>query len=880
MHTKIMKQIIKNLVITLLCLFGVVAQVSADLPANFQDEPVLTGLNQPLNLTVLPDGRMLVLLKGGEIRIFDPSAIPASSSNYMTITDIESGQERGLSSMVLDPDFAVNNYFYVYYTNASSSRNRISRFTHTGNSGDINSEYLVWQDNENWSDCCHYGGGLDFGPDGMLYLSTGEEFDGSQAQDLTRAGGKIIRINKDGSIPNDNPFVDGPGGNLDEIWALGLRNPFRAIWDLIDNRFIIGDVGGNVQLTAREEINFGQAGRNYGWPFYEGIANDPAYTDPVYAYEHVPGQIVNGFEFGGSITAGFVYRGNMFPSAYYGKLFLADYVQGWIRYLEFDASGAVISATELSDAVNNVVSMVEGPEGALYYTDIFGQVRRIVYSSGNQPPTITSASATPSAGSAPLNVTLSVVATDLEGDPLTYRWIFGDGVEVDGGASINHVYQEGVYTAYVQVLDGNSVSLSEPIAIQSGNPPVVQILTPAFGDLFQALDIINYSGTATDPDETLSESNYSWTIRFLHNAHTHPVLAQSIGSSGSVQVNDSGHDYFDSTGFELILTVTDSAGLSATDVIEVYPDKVDINLATSPAGIDVFLDGLKQSTPLTYDSMIGFRYTVSAPNSYCDVETNTGYDFSSWSDGGAQIHEITVPSVDINLVANYVEIGSCNNLITSGLVFHLEPSTGLVSSGSAVLGWNDQSGAGNDLVSSGNPQLVVAPDLNNYPVVDFNGVNDKLERVGGLTGLPTGSANRTVYLVAKYRGVGFGGFAYGNTSCNQAFGTIVDNVGNLTAQGWCGANDYPVNTAGMGAGWLIQSIVYEAGVMTHYKDGVLLDTQSHNYNTQLNNLVLGGELADNQFMDMQVATVMVYNRALTAQEQQQMLISLQTKYGL
>ncbi len=877
MYTQIMKQIIKVLSINLLCLFGMVAQVHA-LPPNFQDEPVLTGLNQPLNLAVLPDGRMLVLLKGGEIRIFDPATIPATSSNYLTITDIESGEERGLASIALDPDFAVNNYFYVYYTHGSSSRNRISRFTHNGNSADLASEFMIWQDNENWSDCCHYGGGLDFGPDGKLYLTTGEEFDGNQAQDLTRAGGKIIRINNDGSIPNDNPFVDGPGGNLDEIWAYGLRNPYRAHWDILGNRFYIGEVGGNVQTTAWEDIHIGQAGANYGWPFCEGNCTDPAYSDPVYTYPHEPGEVINGFEWGGAVTAGFVYRGSMFPSEYYGTFFLADYVLGWMRNLKFDGSGQVISATEFSNTVNNVVSLVEGPEGALYYTDIYGQVRRIVYTSGNQPPTITSAITVPASGSAPLNVTLSVIASDLENDPLSYHWIFGDGSEADGGASIAHTYQEGIYTAYVQVSDGSKISLSEPIEIQSGNPPQVQILTPVFGDLFQALDIINYSGSATDPDETLPESSYSWTIRFLHNGHTHPVLNESIGSSGSVQVNDSGHDYFDSTGFELILTVTDSAGLTGTDIVEIYPDKVNLNLSTSPPGLGIFLDGLSQNTPLIYDSMIGFRHTVSAPVSYCDVATNTGYAFSSWSDGGTQTHEITVPSVDMDLVANFVVTGSCVGLVTSGLSLHLEADQGLQLNGNSVIGWTDQSGFGNDLLSFGDPQIVAAADLNNQLVVDFNGVNDKLERTLALTGLPAGNNDRTIIMLAKYRGVGFGGFAYGAASCNQVFGAIVDNVGNLAAQGWCTQNDYASAEIGTGAGWLIQSTVHEAGVMKQYKDGVLLDTQSHSYNTQLTRMVLGGELADNQFMDMQVAAVLVYDRALSASEQQLVQTYLTDKY--
>ena len=209
-----------------------------------------------------------------------------------------------MHSLALDPDFENNGYLYVYYSNASTVRNRISRFTHLGNTADLASETLIWEDSEDWSSIYHFGGGIGFGPDGNLYVTTGEEFEGAQSQDLTRGGGKVIRINPDGTIPGDNPFADGPGGNLDEVWAYGLRNPFRAFWDLPTGRFYIGDVGGNVQSIAREEINLGVAGANYGWPDCEGQCPAiPAVENPIFDYSHLfPNRT------GGSITAGFVYR--------------------------------------------------------------------------------------------------------------------------------------------------------------------------------------------------------------------------------------------------------------------------------------------------------------------------------------------------------------------------------------------------------------------------------------------------------------------------------------------------------------------------------------------------------------------------------------------
>src|SRR5690606_10526717 len=171
------------------------------LPPGFYQETVVSGLFLPVYLTPLPDGRMLVVEKGGRILIFDPSNIPAVPSTYMELPNVATDGELGAASLALHPDFEHNGYFYLYYSHAPSQRNRVSRFTHLGSSADPASEVLIWQDNEPYTTCCHFGGGVAFGADGNLYITTGEEFDGDQSQDLTRAGGKIIRVADDGSIP-------------------------------------------------------------------------------------------------------------------------------------------------------------------------------------------------------------------------------------------------------------------------------------------------------------------------------------------------------------------------------------------------------------------------------------------------------------------------------------------------------------------------------------------------------------------------------------------------------------------------------------------------------------------------------------------------------
>ncbi|MCB0644577.1 MAG: PQQ-dependent sugar dehydrogenase, partial [Phaeodactylibacter sp.] len=386
----------------------------------------------------LPDGRMLLCEKGGAIRIAEGPDYN-SSSLYMTITDIESGQERGLIDIVIDPNFAANNYFYVYYSKNSTNKFRIARFLHQENSGgltstgDLSSEFLVYEDTDTWSSCCHYGGGLDFGPDGTLYCTIGDEFNGNQAQDLTRSGGKVIRVNSDGSIPADNPLVDGPGGNHDAIFAYGLRNPFRSKWDIPGNRYYIAEVGGNVQSTAMEDVHIGVSGADHGWPYCEGSncswpSGEPAnFSAPLYSYPHTAGT-----PNGGSITGGFVYRGNQFPSSFIGAYFFGDYAIEYIRYLTLDGSGNLTGDFDFQPSAGLVVAIDQGPDGALYYCDISGSVRRIVYDNGNQGPTCVTVTSSTSNAQAGVMISFDADVEDAEGEALDYEWQWGDGTTTTG----------------------------------------------------------------------------------------------------------------------------------------------------------------------------------------------------------------------------------------------------------------------------------------------------------------------------------------------------------------------------------------------------------------------------------------------------------------
>ena len=460
-------------------------------------------------------------------------------------------------------------------------------------------------------------------------------------------------------MPTDNPFYDGAGPNWDSIWAYGLRNPYRAYYDVPTGRLLIGDVGGNDNSTSIEELNLGVRGANYGWPNVEGTSSNPAYTNPIYSYPH------NGRD--ASITGGFVYHGTQFPSSYQGSYFFADYTQNWIKRLTFDANGNVNGVFNFEPAngaadgpTGDIVYLTEGPEGALYYVDIgysdvsgataVSKIRRISYVNSNLPPVV-SASATPTGGPAPLTVNFSSAgSSDPEGAPLTYSWNFGDGSALSTAPNPTHTYaSKGAYQARLTVSDGVNSTLSTPLSISVGTPPVITDLTvtvppnPSNNGLFRAGDVISYSATATDiEDGQLPASAYAWTIDFLHEGHVHPETPISGVTSGTFTIPTSGHDFSGNTRYRITLTVTDSNGLQSSQSAIINPDKVNLSFATAPAGLTLYVDGIARTGPFVYDTLIGFTHTLEARNQ--TIGTNT-YTFASWSDGNAQQHTIVVPSV-------------------------------------------------------------------------------------------------------------------------------------------------------------------------------------------------------------------------------------------
>ena len=370
---------------------AVTVNVSNATSASFRNDILATGFNLPTAIKFLPDGRMLVVELAGTIKVLPPPYTTPDPTPFLQLTNVGSaGVQQGIYDIALDPNFATNHYYYIFYTAGTPNRDRLSRFTANATlTGTVpGSEFILYQDPED-ANAEHHGGAINFGNDGKIYLTTGEHFMAGEAQDLTKPRGKILRINPDGTVPTDNPFYDGAGPNYDAVWALGLRNPYRAYYDAPTGRLIIGDVGGNDYSTAIEEVDIGARGANYGWPNVEAPNGNPAYTAPAYYYA---AQRARRRHYGRIRLS----RQASSRASYQGSYFFADYTQNWIRRFTFDANGNVNGVFNFEPAdgsvdgpYGDIVYLTEGPEGALYYVDLgysdisgtFGvsKIRRISY---------------------------------------------------------------------------------------------------------------------------------------------------------------------------------------------------------------------------------------------------------------------------------------------------------------------------------------------------------------------------------------------------------------------------------------------------------------------------------------------------------------------
>ena len=349
---------------------------------------VAQGLDQPVYVTAPPGDaqRLFVVEQGGRVRIVRNGAVLATP--FLDLSNqVSRGGEQGLLSMAFDPNFASNDRVYVSYTNTAGDT-RILRYVVSGAPDVVNqaSADTILAVDQPYSN--HNGGLIAFGPDGYLYLGLGDGGSGGDpqgnGQKLSTLLGKILRLDVQGAgsgeqyaIPPDNPFV-GQSGARGEIWAYGLRNPWRFSFDRVTGDLYIGDVG----QGAWEEVDVASAasgrgrGVNYGWKVMEGAhcygapaCNTAGLTLPAVEYEHSEGC---------SVSGGYVYRGAAVADLA-GIYFYADYCEGWIRSFRYSGGNAVDRRdwSSVLDAGGPISSFGEDGVGEMYVVMHGGRVWRI-----------------------------------------------------------------------------------------------------------------------------------------------------------------------------------------------------------------------------------------------------------------------------------------------------------------------------------------------------------------------------------------------------------------------------------------------------------------------------------------------------------------------
>lgn len=360
----------------------------AGTPATLAANVIVSGLEKPLYLTSAPGNprHLFILEKRGLVKVYDTGTGQTLGTSFLNVSsDVRTDGEQGLLGLAFAPDFASSRKFYVYLSNTS---------------GDVEiREYKTLADNPLVADAAsmrhinridfppstnHRGGWIGFGPDGYLYVATGDGANRANSQSLGNQLGKILRLDvtadafpadpsRNYALPADNPAsiagIDGSAAGTG-IYAAGLRNPWRVSFDRLTGEMYIGDVGQNTY----EEINLGRSGANYGWNVTEGPFNPgtyPGYTNPIYTYDHDRGQ---------SVTGGYVYRGP--EQDFQGTYFFSDFVSHRIWSLK-QASGSWMFADLTGQVsvgggpIGFVSSMGEDASGNLYIVDYGGKIFRL-----------------------------------------------------------------------------------------------------------------------------------------------------------------------------------------------------------------------------------------------------------------------------------------------------------------------------------------------------------------------------------------------------------------------------------------------------------------------------------------------------------------------
>ena len=634
----------------------------------------------PTDIAATPDGRLLISNQNGRLRIYDLNQSKLLDANALDVGGIScTDNEQGLEGVAVDPNFAANNFVYIYHTYCSGGAryNRVVRYVLNANNTMTGATPIL----THIPAICgnHNGGSLKFDADGLLYVSVGDGGCGTgndRARDWSTMSGKILRINSDGGIPASNPWVN-PSGNISstrrcsgssearqsgvacqEAIARGLRHPFRIAFKSGTNDWYINDVG----QGTWEEINVGAVGADYGWNQREGLceidsssncgSTPGGMTDPLLALSHNDGFC--------AITGGAFATSGQWPAPYEGGYFFGDYCKSNVYFLNRNGTPSAQSFATGSYAI--VAVAFDSNSSALYFGSQNGDIRRVKYTgSANRPP-IASAVASATYGPLPLAVSFDGTASDPDNDAITASWNFGDG-QTTTGLDVSHTYNTaGTYTAILTVSD-NKGTTSAPVQIKiyaGNNPPNPVIITPKTDKFFRVGEQISLSGSATDPEDGDVSASLTWKVMLHHvpyrlqiNEHVHPFLTKAGSTVSIVAPAPEDLDAAALSFLEIQLTATDQAGQSRTVTQTLRPNQVPVTLNTLPAGLLVDANTTRLTASATFTSWEGATLNISTP-SLQQAPSGQMQLFSQWSDGAPIAHMLTIDSPQVAVTATFI----------------------------------------------------------------------------------------------------------------------------------------------------------------------------------------------------------------------------------
>ncbi|MBX3252622.1 MAG: ThuA domain-containing protein [Chitinophagaceae bacterium] len=586
----------------------------------FTKTPLIQGeFFEPTEMTILPNFDILITQRRGEIMRYSNETKKLKQVGFLNVynktKDGKANSEEGLLGIGKDPNFDKNHWVYIFYSPIDTSVNRLSRFKFENDTIDNKTEQVILQFYEQREICCHTGGSIAFGPDGLLYVSTGDnstpfnepnqpytnqgygpldDRPGHAQYDARRSSGNTndlrgkilrIRVNEDGTYdsPDGNLFAKGTEKTRPEIYVMGNRNPYRISVDQKNSFLYWGEVGPDAGVDSfgvrgprgYDELNQARKAGFFGWPLFvgknyaynrydyttgksgeafdpekpmneslnnTGLTELPPVAPPFIWYPYAAStdfpQVGTG---GRNAMAGPAYYTDMWPKEtrlpdyYNGKLFIYDWIRGWIKVVtmlpngDFDRMEPFMEHTKLHNAIDIEV----GPDGKLYILE-YGSgwfaknddagLSRIDYNGGNRPPKVGALEVNVLSGATPLTVKASVEAKDPENDALTYIWSTGSGQTKETTLPETELALDkaGDYSIAVEVKDDKGASAkSNAVNVYAGNTiPEVSIQVTGNQSFYFPGKAVQYNVTVNDKEEgaTPDAANLYITADFLEGA--------------------------------------------------------------------------------------------------------------------------------------------------------------------------------------------------------------------------------------------------------------------------------------------------------------------------------------------------------------------------